>query len=87
MNDDWPIGEDEADAHDSDPWTYFGAYADENITAVRNLLQEASITFHVIDEALPETLPAPHHLWVHDDHVGQAESILVPYIQSKDRNA
>ena len=86
MNDDPPITAEEADAQDNDPWTFFGSYSDADIAAARNLLQQASITFHVTGEVLPETSLTPHHLWVHDDHVGQAQSILVQYFQTNDRN-
>ena len=74
MNENLPIK-----SEDNDPWTFFGSYSDEEIAAIRNLLQQASITFRVTGEVVAET---SHHLWVHDDHVRQAQSILVPYFQT-----
>jgi hypothetical protein len=87
VNEDPPIAAEEADAQDNDPWIYFGSYSNEDIAAARSLLQQASITFHVTDEARPAPSPKRHHLWVQDDHVGQAQSILIPYFQTTDRDA
>ena len=87
MNDDLPITSGEADAQDNDPWTFFGSYSDWDIAAARTLLQHASITFHVTADVQPEASLTPHHLWVLDNHVEQARSILVPYFQTNDRNA
>jgi hypothetical protein len=75
----------QADAEDNDPWTSFGSYSDADITAARPLLEQASVIFHITDDAFPDAPPSltPHHLWVHDDHAARAESILVPYFQSR----
>ncbi|MEO7299504.1 MAG: hypothetical protein ABI042_13120 [Verrucomicrobiota bacterium] len=86
MNED-SITAEEADAQDNDPWTFFGSYSDGDIAAARSLLQQASIAFHVTGDAPPEASLMPHHLWVHDNHIEQAQSILVAYFQRNDRNA
>jgi hypothetical protein len=81
----------QADAEGNDPWTSFGSYSDADIAAARALLEQASVIFHVTPDAFPHASPSltPHHLWVHDDHVERAQSILVPYFQSRanERNA
>ena len=86
MNEDSTTAE-QADAQDNDPWTFFGSYSDGDIAAARSLLQHASITFHVSGDARPETSTTPHHLWVHDNYIEQAQSLLVPYFQTNGRNA
>jgi hypothetical protein len=76
-----PMTSQQADAADNDPWTYFGSYSDADIAAARALLEQASIGFHIRPDALSSL--TPHHLWVHDDHAARAQSILVPYFQSR----
>ena len=75
----------------NDPWMSFGGYSDADIAAVRAVLEQEAVTFYVGPDAFPNDPPSrtPHHLWVHDDHVGRAEAVLVPYFQSRtnDRNA
>ena len=77
--------EQQAYAEDNDPWTLFGSFSDADIAAVRQLLEQAAVTFSVGPDGLPGTPPSltPHCLWVHNDHVARAESILVPYFQAR----
>ena len=85
MNEDPPMTSEQADAEDSDPWTSFGSYSDADIAAARALLAQASLTFHITPDAFPGAPPSltPHHLWVHDDHVARAQSILFLFFQSR----
>ena len=88
MNGSSPLTPDEqADVEDNDPWTSFGPYSDVGIAAARALLEHASITFYIGPDGFPDVPPSPtpRHLWVHDDHVGRAQSILVPYIKAHSR--
>ena len=80
-----PKASERADAEDNDPWTSFGSYTDADITAIRVLLEQASITFHITPDTFPDTPPSltPHHLWVDDDHAARAQCILVPYFQCR----
>lgn len=94
VNENLPINNKPADSGDNDPWTFFGSYSDADIAAASNLLQHASITFHVTNDKRAETAATmrsasftPHHLWVHDDHAARAQAILVPYFRSGDRHA
>ena len=91
MNEEPPMTSEQADAEDNDPWTSFGSYSDADIAAARALLEQASVTFHITPDTFPDAPPSltPHHLWVHDDHAARAQSILVPYFQSRanQRNA
>jgi hypothetical protein len=94
VNDDLPISEEQADAEDNDPWTFFGSYSDADIITASNLLQRTFIPFHVTHNNPSETAATmtsatfePHHLWVREDHVQRAQSILVPYFQNNDPHA
>jgi hypothetical protein len=85
MNDDSPVTPEQADAEDNDPWTSFGSYSDADIAVVRPLLQQAAIKFYVGPDTFADD-PAsltPNHLWVHDEDVAYAQSILVPYFQAR----
>ena len=86
MSENSPITPEQADAEDNDPWTSFGEFSDEDIVTVLTLLEKASVRFKVTPDLIPDAprSPMPHHVWVHDDYVALAKSILIPYFQSHD---
>ena len=86
MNQHPPTAAEEANSEDNDPWTFFGSYSEEDIAVIRTFLQREGIQFHITHESKTisrlgkhNTSIAPYHLWVRDEYVEKARSILVPY--------
>jgi hypothetical protein len=75
---------DEAD----DPWTFFGEFSKPEIDGASKLLTEAGITFEIKED--PDWKPdiagggwsGPHCLWVRDESIERATSLLAPFFKN-----
>ena len=77
------------DADDADdPWTFFGQFNKTEIEGASRILAEASIVFEVkeADWDKESGWSGPYCLWVRDESIGLAKSLLNPFFGFKDSN-
>jgi hypothetical protein len=72
------------DANAEDPWTYFGSYSRAEGDGAAKLLRDAGVVFEIKEEEPQAEYPpggwsGPFALWVRDEHVEAATSLLVPF--------
>jgi hypothetical protein len=70
-----------------DPWTFFGQFSEVEINGASKLLTEAGIQFQIIKDSdwnsnIQEGgWSGPHCLWVRDESVELAASLLNPFLK------
>jgi len=67
-----------------DPWTYFGSYSRAEVDGAAKLLHDVGVVFEIKEEKPQPEYPAggwsgPFALWIRDEHVDTATSLLVPF--------